>query len=664
MFDQATLAQLESGYQASRPKPQAQPKPNPRKSWLSALPTLAASAASLVPGVGTAGAAALGGLGEFGRQALSGEDINAGKIGQEAVLSAIPGGLGKLGRTAVRGRKAVKTVKNTKQEPGAAIPAAPAIPKTPPAVRSDANGLVTKTPPTVTPTTPAAPIVDGAAATPPASSMLSRVKSRMTAAPEDKTLTASAGSRLRGNARNITAGEKIPGTQDVLDQQTADRVNQTVSKYNKGMTGRTPRGQLRSVQDGLKTKGAELDELTTRFDNKLDDKAYSTLSKSLEEKRARIVSFDPAKKEHIELNNNFATRVNNAKSVRELEQVRKDFDKEARRVLQNPDSKGTLSANLAKTYRDAIDDYVSAVNPALKAAKGEYRDLRMAEDFLSKSGTLNQKGVNVVVGKTPGGNAIAAGKEAAGKALETIGGDSTGARLARGLTGQVATRAVAAPFLNEPSAGETVTEETPISDTTTLETPPSTINPTGDRMANLGGDQVNQALQAAALQALARGDTQGIAAIKSVMDIVGTAKKAEKPLSAEASKIVSNAQTGLSAIDDFEQLIKSDPGAFTRSNIPGKGIIDDLTGGRASGALGTTSIDAAGDQIIDVVARLRTGAAISKQEEERFKRYIPRSGDPPEAIEMKLGYLRDQFQMVANRSGSASTDIEQAITGA
>lgn len=643
MFDQNALAQLEAGYQSSRPQQTtaAPKKTDSRKSWLSAIPSIAAAGASLIPGVGTVGAAALGGLGELGRQAISGEGINAGKIGQEAALSAIPGGLGKIGKVAVKGIRGTKATKEAKTVTKAVEPAP--LPKT--------------TTPTVQTGTPTTPVTEVAQ---PAQGLLSRVKSRMTAEPTEQTATAAAGSRLRGNARNITAGEKIPGTQDVLDQQTADRINQTVSSFNKGMVGRTPRGQLRNVQDGLKTKGAELDELTTRFDNKLDDTALSTLSKSLEEKRSRIVSFDPAKKEHIDLNNNFATRVNNAKSIKELEEVRKDFDKEARRILQNPDSKGTLSANLAKSYRDAIDDYVSTVNPALKAAKGEYRDLRMAEDFLSKSGTLNQKGVNVVVGRTPGGNAIAAAKDAGGKALETIGGDSVGARFGRGLTGQVATRlaipgSVAGEQAVETSTdpGATVTESTtPTPGMITPETSPGS-------MADMGSDQIQQGLQAAAIEALARGDTQGIAAIKSVMDIVGAGQKAEKPMSAEAAKVVGNANSGLKSLDQLEAII-SEGGVPKGTVLPGRAAF----GGFLGNATGTSKYDTISRNVTDAISRLRTGAALTEGEVKFYNSQVPQAFDDPETIRTKVETLRDFFSSVSSRSGTAGTDTQAAITGA
>ena len=63
-------------------------------------------------------------------------------------------------------------------------------------------------------------------------------------------------------------------------------------------------------------------------------------------------------------------------------------------------------------------------------------------------------------------------------------------------------------------------------------------------------------------------------------------------------------------------------------------------------------------------ARLRTGAAISNDEAARFATFVPLPGDPPETRQQKISYLMNQFQMVANRSGSAGTDLESALMSA
>jgi hypothetical protein len=615
MFDENTLAALEANYRATnQAKPKSQPKKQDnRKSWLSALPSLAAAGASFIPGVGTVGAAALGGLGELGRQAIAGKGFSVSDIGKEAALSAVPGGLGKLGKLAAKGLSGAKVAKTAVQAEKAA----------------NATQEVTQ----------------GAKDS---SGLLSKVKSRLTVAPDETALSA-AGGRIRGSARNITAGEKIPGTQDVLDQKTADRLNAITNQYNKGITSRTPRGQLRNVQDAKKTKGAELEELTNRFNNKIDTNAQSIIGKSVESERGKIVGFDPTKAEHAQLNNNFAARISGAKDIKELEQQRKYFDKEAKRILTNPDSKGTLSANLAKSYRDAIDDYVSKVNPALKTAKGEYRDLSMAEDFLSKSGTLKPQS-NIGVGRVPT-LPVKMAQEGAGKALQAVGSNKAGARFTRGLTGQVATRIAAEGSLNNQQ------EATPPTDTAALDqssvdtslAPDLSPETTGGSLSGLDPNITQKALQAAALQALAKGDTQGIAAIKSVMDIIGSGSKDKELTSSQATRAAA-AKNALNDIPLIEDAIQSGKLGGAKV-IPGSGT---QIGRRL---LGTENLDAALFNIADNILRARSGAAAPEAEVKRFvETFLPSATDSAVAKKNKLERAVRELQGYVNPySGTEDT---------
>jgi hypothetical protein len=86
-----------------------------------------------------------------------------------------------------------------------------------------------------------------------------------------------------------------------------------------------------------------------------------------------------------------------------------------------------------------------------------------------------------------------------------------------------------------------------------------------------------------------------------------------------------------------------------------------LLGGLIGNAVGTNEYDAARQQVVDVIARLRTGAAISRTEEQRFLKFLPQPFDSPAVREQKLGYLERQFQRVAERNPQAGTDIEAAL---
>lgn len=77
---------------------------------ISVLPSVLAAGASFIPGIGTVVAGGLGAIGEAARQDLSGENTDFGKIGAQAALSAVPGGLG----VAAKGAKALSAVNVTR----------------------------------------------------------------------------------------------------------------------------------------------------------------------------------------------------------------------------------------------------------------------------------------------------------------------------------------------------------------------------------------------------------------------------------------------------------------------------------------------------------------------------------------------------------------------
>lgn len=172
-----------------------------------------------------------------------------------------------------------------------------------------------------------------------------------------------------------------------------------------------------------------------------------------------------------------------------------------------------------------------------------------------------------------------------------------------------------------------------------------------------------QNLQANIQQLLASG-----ASLKDVREFVSLAKEVQalspqttqKALSAEAAKSQSNALAGIEAINDFRTGVSSNPSAFRNTLIPARSLF----GGAVGNALGTGQIDAASQQIIDVIARLRTGAAISKEEESRFKQFIPLPGDSETVREQKLGYLERQFNRVAQEvAGGGQQDLSTVLAG-
>lgn len=128
-----------------------------------------------------------------------------------------------------------------------------------------------------------------------------------------------------------------------------------------------------------------------------------------------------------------------------------------------------------------------------------------------------------------------------------------------------------------------------------------------------------------------------------------------KPLSAEASKVLSNANSGLTSLGQLSGMI-DEGGVPLGTVVPGR----EMLGGLGANILGTSGYDTAARNVADVITRLRTGAALTESEEKFYKSQLPQAFDPPEVRAQKLQMFEDLFNSVANRTGSAGTDLQSA----
>jgi hypothetical protein len=129
---------------------------------------------------------------------------------------------------------------------------------------------------------------------------------------------------------------------------------------------------------------------------------------------------------------------------------------------------------------------------------------------------------------------------------------------------------------------------------------------------------------------------------------------AQKPMSGEVQKRALTAESGLRSLDTLDQTLQSDPGAFQRQALPNPlGITAGLTG--------TTDVRAATDNVVDVIARLRSGAAITDEEARRFSRFLPLPGDSQEAAMRKLQMVRQELSSFANPQQMGGSSLEDML---
>lgn len=138
----------------------------------------------------------------------------------------------------------------------------------------------------------------------------------------------------------------------------------------------------------------------------------------------------------------------------------------------------------------------------------------------------------------------------------------------------------------------------------------------------------------------AEGQKSKLALIGQLIDIQDSlAPKQGKAPSAAASMKMTQASAGLDALDQVEQMIGGDPNIRIKGAIPG--------------SPGARSYESAKRQVMDMVARLQTGAALTNEEQKFYERQLPQPFDSPEDVQFKVQQLRNYFQSVAQGQSGA-----------
>jgi len=115
--------------------------------------------------------------------------------------------------------------------------------------------------------------------------------------------------------------------------------------------------------------------------------------------------------------------------------------------------------------------------------------------------------------------------------------------------------------------------------------------------------------------------------------VYGTEPKKEKELSGTEKEKNSNLNTGLRALNKIESVIAEDPSSLSNAFLPG--ILQSSS---------TRQLNTSISQLSDVIGRMRSGGAISEQEEARFRGFLPSTNplapDDPETIAFKLNEIK------------------------
>lgn len=180
----------------------------------------------------------------------------------------------------------------------------------------------------------------------------------------------------------------------------------------------------------------------------------------------------------------------------------------------------------------------------------------------------------------------------------------------------------------------------------------STNVPTAANMSELSAQtpentspDMTSAIDQAILQALAAGDTKGLSNLLSVADYYQKKQEADQSAAKSTSHSKASAQqyalaqAGLGSLSQLEAMLQN--GVPSGAETPGQSL--PMVGGTISKIAGVGDYNAQAHNVLDALARVRTGAAMTRQEEAFYKNLLPKVGDSQETIQAKLVNLKSAF---------------------
>lgn len=479
------------------------------------------------------------------------------------------------------------------------------------------------------------------------------------------------GQQMEARSGGYAVNAKQPGAKE-LDIGGSKAVGNTLS--SEGIKTGSPIARLNMVEGKLKDYGGQIDQVLAKNNVVLSKEQRQQIAdKYLSGLSSKMGTNDAVLKHAQNLADNFVK--NGGKDAKGLIANKRQLDEDLINYIKNPDSALAHEQRAVVPFRQTLKEEANNLVPGLKQANDKYHDLSTAKGYLVKgSGEMNGRGG--IVQRVAESGPIKTAEAFLGKGMQKAAGEArqTGGIVQRKLLNravreegkQLIGHTIAAPAGVDGGVGSLLS-----STASPPEDMPSEAAPTdaatqpaaggGDLSAATDTTDDTQAqLDSAIKQALASGDTKGLDNLLKVADYYATQAKAtkEKPLGSTQQQQANNAQSALQSLSDLSGFIKGDRGVVNKSGIPGQGSI---VGGFESNLLGTGKYNTAASNIRDVISRLRSGAALTQQEEKRYTNMIPKAGDSDSVIQFKIGQLQDLFTKFASPQSSGG-DLQDLLS--
>lgn len=478
--------------------------------------------------------------------------------------------------------------------------------------------------------------------------------------------------------------KKLPGTattvgKNISEKGAATRQGVRKIKQPAGVWGSEKEDAINSTLDSLGIKGTAEEQykqlapaynkLTKDIQTYLKDKAVpvkadelaANIKSSLDDIPGDVLSETQGMKEYEKI----LKEVQKVKDSNNVFEMKKWMNGRLGRVYTKMEKGLPLSPaeEVLLQSRDVVDKTISTLHPEIKNLTITQSHLRDAAPSLASSRfsvptMRGPSGFTIPAGVTQKAtDLIGRGMQTIGKITETMGkkGD-VGTPLFS--TAQTIANKFSPALIGGFTGGEQVNN---VTDNTQGNEGQVNQNQggeagggKGDHISNIPknitGYTVAQHLQALS-QAQAAGDKAAVKEISAQLKIEQEFQKSlpsSKPLTAAQKLAKINADSGLRALDKMESELAKNPNAIVQASVPG--------------SPGARIYATARKEASDVLTRLRTGAALNKEEEKFYISQLPAVFDSPETIAYKMKLFRDLFETLSNPD-SLTTTLQDQVGG-
>lgn len=477
----------------------------------------------------------------------------------------------------------------------------------------------------------------------------------------------SAGGKMRGVNRGIVAGNSGLTPDDVVRQ------NKALDSVNKWFSGVGKSPQIENVDDAMKALSNTYKvsgEGARKFGQK-SDAVINGFLKNLDENQLLRNRLTPKAQKLV---SSLADDVTNIKTDADFVEFMSKKINPLFRDLKNGNP-GSVDTQIYEAFRKAGKSVIDEKMATRSGINKQFANLMGATESLGRTVTRDA-GAGASQGLTLGriaGNLAGGGMDIAGRAMQQAGKVTK-------YTTPLLTGAISRGAVSTSQPQEMSPEVAPMQDPTTP--PSSDIYQQDMSMQDMGN--VPQAPQESIYpleQAIADYQAAPNAkAQKQVMEYYDFISKAEaaqnKAATATAggpniTKVTGQqyvlASRGANAVQQLAQLIQNDPGVINRLATPGRKL--PIVGGSISRATGTGDYDAISYNVANALLRLETGAQANPEEIKNLQtQLMPRAGDSPETIQIKLQQLQEAFSAFLNTANgqdamSGANDLSSLIQG-